>query len=446
MEELFLSQGSAVLALHGPNAAAPFRGARLIPGNALTGYTRIGLDLSGSEAEITAGLDALQRWLLAARAWQEERRGSAVYLCLRADPEGEVWRTRVKGGSLSPRGGPGGLSDRPRGLLSARLNLMRSPGWEGAEQELPLSNASGSRVTGGLTVWNHRDGGSGHVNDVWVQGTDVAGSLPAPVRLELVNLSASALENTTLSAGMNIYAQPNAFDPVLEGEDAWTGAPTADTRCSGGFHLPIQWEGSAACEAATWTLSTARLGACRGGTFRVLARLQNPVTESGVWLRWRLYSQTVLLWESPEQYITPNRQMVDLGVLPLPPHLTNSDLPAGLALTAVVRQNASGAHGFSLDFLHLTPLDGWRKWVTTGRGMAAGIRLVDDGLENALYTDLWEDLLLRMGNYTADGAPLTLPPGQDARLYFLWENAPGGMEIDRRMAVRLFYRPRRMEV
>jgi hypothetical protein len=93
------------------------------------------------------------------------------------------------------------------------------------------------------------------------------------------------------------------------------------------------------------------------------------------------------------------------------------------------------------------PLDSYRELRPRGYGVADGITLIDDGIEDRIWADGYgSGYDERIGFYYGLGPRVMLVPGMQQRLYFLMSNTSGGAEVDRSVDVIVKYRPRRLTV
>lgn len=296
--------------------------------------------------------------------------------------------------------------------------------------------------TAGVPVSNHTDD-DGHSNYIEMQASEVTGDLPAPVRLEIVNAYVSSNRANTIYAAQNVLSDPAGLDHILEAEDASGGTTvTGDGACSGGGRKTLSWTGTAEAELLTWTLSTSLLNACRGNYFRLLARFATTPSYTDIWAWFRIKFSLTTIWEGPPLLLSNLFSLQDLGMVQLPPYLVGAGDLYPLSLVWCVRRATSGTHNLSLDFIQLSPLDGWRRLSPRGYGLASGVRLVDDGIEEQVYTDGWSPAG-KTGHYAASGQPLRVWPNARQRIYFLHDTLTGSAAIDRQLTVKVFYRPRR---
>jgi hypothetical protein len=317
------------------------------------------------------------------------------------------------------------------GKIVFDLNWERRNFWEGPQAQIPLSNPNGANNTSGLTVHNPGSAAAPD-NYVAISGPAVDGDLPAATRLELVNTTASAIDSTNNTAMIWIghnFTDPSGFTPFILDSSA-----------------NVNINDAAEATVDTWSLTAGQLSAASGRPFKALVRLPNT-TYNIAQTRFRLKliwgGQTV--WQQENQIIPDSTKgwiIRDIGLIRLPPWLPGVDsLDAlGLHLTAQALPGASFSLG--LDWMQLTPTDGWRT-IKSVYSIPQNNRLIDDGIEGRLYQDNGGGTA-RIGNLVGGGKAIVLQPGLDQRLYFLqhstlaWQAAS-----DRTLSVKLYYRPRR---
>lgn len=294
-----------------------------------------------------------------------------------------------------------------------------------------------------VTVYNHSD--AGHANYVEITAADVTGDLPAPVRFEITNSYNNTNRASNFFFAHNVLSDPASLTHMLEAEAASGGTTTADATCSNGNRKSLGWTGTAETELLNWSLSTALLNACRGNYFRLLARFDSAPSYTDVWIRLRIKFSLTTIWEGPQVLLNNAYSLQDLGVLQLPPYLVGAGDIYPLNLVLYAQRNSSGTHGLSMDFVQLSPLDGWRKLSPRGYGLAYEVRLVDDGIEGQTYTDGW-GIAGKTGHYIGSGERIAVWPAALQRLYFLHDTMSGSAAIERTLSVKAFYRPRRLTI
>jgi len=374
------------------------------------------------------------------------------YLNFAPDGTLDPWRTRITGGLTTLDAGLSKRWKQKKAVVG--LVVERAAWWEGQEDQAPLTNRNGTANTNGLTVHNHYDGG--HDNFVDIDATDVAGDLNAATRLELTNnFATNRLYDVWI--GQN-WTTPSSFSHILEGESASGGSSPADSNSSGGYYRSNTLSGSGEITLYTWSLDSNYLSACRGRFFKMLARFWdgNATFLSNLWrcrFKFQVIYQATVIWESGWTSINPSRYTLirDLATMKMPPWLPYETGLSGVSLALVGSQDAGPfVAGLDLtaglDFLQVTPVDGWRYLTCAGYGVAQNGRIIDDGINSVVYADdgSGDD---KLGILVPYAAPIVLKPAAAQRLYFLaHSNLANTAEILRTMSVKLFYRPRRMNV
>lgn len=391
-------------------------------------------------AGISAIVQSLEAMMLQAERRQKRQKGQRVYVEFQPHGSGEWWRSELLTGRVE-------LGENTlaalwwQGRAFINISWTRRFYWErSTEVAVPLSNSSGSNVTAGLTVSNHSDGG--HENFVNIDGDDIDGVMPAPMRLELTNTYNNASRAYNIYVVQNVNSNPLTFPHILEAEAATTGGTTvANVAYSNGSAKTLSWAGSAETELLRWTLSSSLLQLAAGNTFRMLAFL--PTISFPTWVKWRVKFELTTIYESAEVLVDTLFGIQDWGVLRLPPYMVDASNPYPLTLHLYGRAPA-GSGGMTLDFLQLSSTDGYRLLAPRGYGMQYTQRVVDDGMLGVVSSDFGVGGQ-EMGYYLGYGEML-LQPGQDQRLSFLANNSTGGVTIDRTLSVKAFYRPRRLTV
>lgn len=376
---------------------------------------------------------AIERLLVAARQRQADQAGTRVYLEMWLDADSEYWRSEIIDGRLAFA--DGALDVQSTRKVAAVLLLERVNFWESGESELPLSNKISVAATGGRTVGNHTDGDAAANSGNWVQvaAGQVGGSLPTPARITLENTTGASQDYRNLFIGLNAYSDPANFSHILEGEAA---APSYGTSvslgsCSGGAYLSKAVTGSSFMQ---WTLPAATVAAAQGRFFRLLVRLAS-ITGS-CYLRPVVRDSTGLvdLFVGDERLVTSEVALVDLGALPLPPS-AGAVSWGDLTLLLMVRSAAGVTLG--LDFLQLTPTDGFAQIKQRGLSIPANGIITIDGIDGAVYGG---------GSpiYTPIQMPLWLQPNLLQRIYVLHDEGTGAPVITNVFSMRVYYRKRRL--
>jgi hypothetical protein len=317
MEQISIwNEDTGRLVLHGAGIAAPFTGADFRSSAGPGESVRETIDLlleDTSPSVLSNGLGAIERLLGAASS--EAGPSSSPYLeCIPAPGE-DVWQSRVLSGWVEPLGG-----ERAFGSLGVRLHLERENAWQGAEVCLPISNRSGTRVTSGLTLFNHCDSGAGHDNFAEIYASDLPGDLPGPARFEMRNPAGSAI--TCVYLFRDAHPDAGLFFPViLEAENASGGSSADDPACSGGRLRQISWSTGDPTLLFTWLLTDQTVTQANGRAFKAIARVPDKLSAADLWMRLVLKMDTYLLWAGAWILAPGGQELVELSTLRIPPDL-----------------------------------------------------------------------------------------------------------------------------
>ncbi len=422
----------------------------LSAGQEIYGATRnlvtdsIRLHLYGSTgADVQSKIASIERFLELCAHRQQSRTGDRGYLYLNLGSDSEDWRSEILSGQVQPE------TDTLRTLEAAGADVLliitRRPFWETVtERELPLDNGSaGGPATGGVTIYNHDDGDSGHDNWVDVAAADVAGNLPSPLRLRMTNNTGADILYFNFWQAINSHHSPTTFAHIIEGESMVGITQVADGGSSGGYFGRATWTTliQHAVDLFKWSLPSALLTAAAGGFFRVLVRFANAPPTG---MEFQLHIKTDLgasksLWDGPKLTTTGNR-LQDFGVVQLPPGVTG-DGDVYYPVRLVISGEYTGTSQLDIDFVQLTPADSTRWFKQLGYGIPP-----DDSIENNGPTGHIHNIDAATGQrlylYEAYSAVLHIWPNRAQRLFFLFDETTG-MNVNRTSLIRAWYRPRR---
>ncbi|MDD5059307.1 MAG: hypothetical protein PHQ60_15730 [Sideroxydans sp.] len=407
---------------------------------------------TGTLAEQRVALQTLNRLFQQARHRQRTGMGAKVWVEFSPAGDGayddtDNYRSEVLSGRvLVDDAYRTGLQLEAEQLLS-QIVFTRRFYWEGAETQLPLTNDNGTDDLTGLLIYNCQDDGEEYgtrVNYVAIDGADVEGDLPAPVRLELTNTYATE-KTGTVWIGHNVWSDPSGLDHVIEGEDATAGlgSDVASGSASGGYVrryttvTPDTWY-----EGDSWTLSSALLTSCAGNYFQLVARFATaPVNLAYYRFKVRLKRGAATIWESAPFGIDTGGAIVPLLAMRVPPWRPPSGDVAACTLQLRLYRNDGGDDDLDLDFFHLFATDSYAMLRFVGAALDEGDTLVFDSIEDNVYVS---GAAGATGSFVRYGTLIMLEPAADQRLYFAQASWIGYAEIDRTMTVKAYYRPRRL--
>lgn len=393
-----------------------------------------------SPAAVQSLIGSIERWAEGVHRRQRTRTGERGYLLQQVRSDTEMWRSEVLAARLQPadenlrRWGSG---------VEVLLFVTRRPFWETvAERELPLDNTSaGGPATGGVTIYNHDDATTGHDNWVDVAAVDVAGNLPAPLRLRMTNNSGANIGYRNFWQANNSHYSPATFVHVIEGESMVGVTQVADGGSSGGYYGRASWTTliQHVVDLYKWQLPSSLLTAAAGGFFRVLVRFANT-PPSG--MEFQLHIKTVpspifSLWDGPK-FTASGALLQDCGIVQLPPGATGGSY---YDLNLVLSGEYTGTSQLDIDFVQLTPADSTRWFKQIGYQIPPNDAIENNGPEDRVY-----EIDAATGQqsylYEAYSAALHVWPSRDQRLFFLFDEA-STMNISRSSSIRAWYRPRR---
>lgn len=367
----------------------------------------------------------------------------AAWLYYDVDSSGDAWMTKLLGGSVIYND----KLDRNwrQNKVVATIIVERKPYWDQLDEvQIPLTNGNGTNNTSGLTVYNHDDAGTSPAHDNWVSiaAADVLGDMQGPTRLEILHNYATR-RLYTVWIGQN-WTDPANFLHILEGESSTTGTETDDSGSSNGHYMRKSLSSGGEADMFTWTLSDAFLAACQGRYYKILVRFPGTPPQT-VKFRIQLQYAVTHIWQSGQVSFDTSRalQIRDLFTLRLPPWLLGQTNLDELTMIMTGQQNTGYPVNVDIDFLQITPLDGYRMLECAGYGVTLNNRMIDDGFNGVAYIDDGSGGN-RAGYLVGYGEQIKLYPGKAQRLYFLMHSASGNIaEIDRTIVVKLYHRPRR---
>lgn len=380
-------------------------------------------------------INALESMLFAANRRQRSKTGPKVYLQMQVDGEADTWRSEIMSGRVVL---DNTVLDRWANIKAeVKLHITRRYWWEGAETEIELSTSNAAAATGGQTIYNHDDSGTGHDNWVEIANTEILGNLPTPVKITLTNNVGSGQGYYKFYIATNAYNDPANFVHILEGEAAsGLTSTTANANYSdGNYGTKSSWTGTA---ELYWTIPSATLTDGAGRFFRVLASIFNVSIDFYARAYVRDSYNLITLFEGDEVLVDAlGDEMVDLGTIPLPPAtvqgVTWDDL------TLAIKMRTASSNTMNIDFVQLTPLDSYVEIIQRGYSVADGETVTIDGIDGIVHAE-------GMPIYTSVGMPLLVFPGRTQRIIVLHMLSNSTVPATNTLSIRAYYRPRRATV
>ena len=362
--------------------------------------------------------------------------GPRVYLQWQPDGDATTWRSELLDARIEYQDDT--LSAWGQAKSPASLSIERVPYWEGALTQLPLTNANGTSNTSGLTIWNHDDSGAGHDNYVQIAGASVTGTIPAPVMVELTNATGSAQTYDAIYMATNAFCDPANLTHSLEAESivvsTYYDSIGSNADSSNGQYVVKSITGT---YRQFFDLSAALMADTMGHDFHLLARFRNAGT---MYVRpsvWDASGAVQLRAGDEVEFTGSTNQLVDLGVIPLPPGGYGT---AYGAQRLSLYYRPTGTISVQLDSFLLFPAVAFRRLTPIG-SIANGAKITDDPIEDRAY--ITASSVDRPGVVRRSG-PVMVWPNTLQRIYFAWALSNATAPIDQTFTVKAWYRPRRV--
>ena len=334
-----------------------------------------------------------------------------VYLLWKDSPTGTEWRSEILDGYCDLEEKARTLPFWTNNTQFANLFIERVNHWDGPVTTL-IAEA---------TIDNDED------NYVDLDGDDISGDMPGPVRLELTNTYNAENRHAQVYVGVS-QLNIDGFPSVLAG-DSVESVPQ-------GTEMTV----------ATWTLTSIQMTAASGRPFKFIAARSAPST--GTMFRLRVVFAVTELFTSGWVVPHPNVEIWELGAVPIPPWLPGLEDLTSVDLELRI-YNPIGAlgSGYTLTAMYALPTDQYRALIPIGYNLPYTYRLIVDDIEGNVYIDDGADGD-KLGNYNAQaGQPLTVKPGIDQRFVFLVTQDTNVADVSARTSeVTIKYRPRRLSV
>lgn len=436
--QLRITDGTTTVDLAG--ATTGIRGSTYFPapGDGLESVTESAEIIgAGTAAQIRAATANIEKLLDAARRRRKSGLGTRVFLEYKPVTGDDLYRSEIYGGRLVWSDDPGARQLRATSpVVRFALVVERAPWWEGPETELALSSQGYSAATGGRAFTN--DG----VNN-WLQAATVAGTLPAPVKVEIVQSVAATVEWREFLMGMNTFGAPATFGHVLQAEsqEAGYGTDSASAQASGGNLNTVAVDTTGAWKCM-WIVPTT-MTAAGGRWFRLVLRVFPAYQAKNMVIRAGIFDVTGLnqLWLGQPVTWNGSAELIDLGAAPIPPapHLSGYGT-VSLKLWMVLD---TGTYDLGIDYLALLGTDSFRRASYMMANVAQNEALVIDDIEGAAYHLSGST---KSPYFLVKDGPLLVWPGQTNRYVQLMNTASSTSGIARTFTGKMWYRPRRSTV
>jgi len=421
--------------------------------------------------ELQSQKQTIQNWLMYAETGNEIRTGAASPLYINYAPDGtsgSVYQSEIFGGKVNLD--TESLDYRWTGASSVLMNISWSRRYYWEHDEITLSTHNGSGHSTCPVVNNHNPQDYAGTNTCWNNWVQIdasainVGEIPSPAIIEIENDSGSTLDTRYFHIFYNRLSSPTSFPHILQGEDNEYVSATASTVVSAdtskGEYEAVKYSSSPNWESMfRWTIPSASLIQMGGNYFNVLARFFNDpeplANTASTFMQVKLLQDTShVVCEGEVVEIDVDREMQSLGIIRIPPLSGRLGGTANyyhdLRLDIFFKlQTGDGLNDFAIDYVQLSPLDGYRLLKQPVYAWTDAYLVVDDPKNDSTYMAETESGLLKSNLIMGEGQPIYLWPNENQRLYFNIDgdkSSFSALSVHTQTKVRIKYRPRRLTI
>jgi hypothetical protein len=321
--------------------------------------------------------------------------------------------------------------------LEPMLLITRRNYWEAASAAtLTLTNGAG---TSGNTAAISNCQDATHEMYVEVDDDQVLGDIPTPAILEFLSTKNDA--NLMDSLYVGVFQEEGSSTAPAAGTLVCDVSGTVDATCCGGEYNTLSWADTTENQLCTWTLDSRDFLQKR---YRVIARLQDAVVYTDLYLKAKLLTGTTVIAETRWDLVDDGKELQVIGTLTIPPYGTGEPIDVGNLTLGLYEKRAAGAGEIKLDYMILIPQDSWRRYSMISTGLAYNETLIDDPVRGVLLTEETGGGTYKVTHQVEEGEPLMLRPGEKNVLYFLQDTTTGVAAIDRTASVTVKAHARRL--
>ena len=388
------------------------------------------LHISDSTAALVATkVQAIERLLDLARQGSLGYLDDRLYLRVQFDNDSLVWRSQILAAKLEL---PEGTNQIWRKYVKATLIITRRFYWETeAMQAVEVSSASTAATTSYATVYNSKLS-SGNTNLFAIAANQVTGSLPAPAKIYIKNISGATRYFRAAHIGNYVFNDPANIQPIFNGATA----DASDTT-----------PGATEQDVYSWELDGGLVDDFAGQMGRFVVVWSNlPAVDNLIRAAVSLGSPfpSLALALGEQMLNTEGHYVQDLGALPIPPGGYTAGM--GAALYAAIKSlTATGSDTLGVDWLQIFPTGVGRYRVIKGiysMSISTNNEVIDDGPNNACWEVGTGGVLLP--TLRPLHTPIYLWPGRAQRFRMIISSGAFTMETAQPWGVKVEYRPRRL--
>lgn len=196
---------------------------------------QVRLEITGtSKADLESKIAAVGLAITQVTRWRDSRIGDPVYLSFQPEGYAAAYTSEIRKAQFYPE--PGTIASRRYRELHRAVYVLafeRRNYWQGEKTQLAITNPNGADDTSGLRVYNCNDGATADTdyfrhNYFTVDGDDIQGDLPAPIKLDLFA--------TWPATAINVYISATHRLPGNHVEETNRGDEIPDASSSGGSY------------------------------------------------------------------------------------------------------------------------------------------------------------------------------------------------------------------
>ncbi len=441
MNQIALGDPSSWTVLDGQFVSAPFRRAAAFFsfGSDQTVREKFEITLSGSPAQVSAGLARLDQVILRAASYSNMAYFSPQYLRFQLEAGGDYYYAEIS--ELYLEASPTSYITHQKGSFLVTLHYTRFNYFDGTQCELPLNGRGGTDQTGGFDLINHTDLTSNYGNYVTIKSVDSETDLPAPLRIELENTYAS---NKIKDIAIGSFHHPSVTDEKIFfafATDMSGGTQYYNVNAINDYYRRVSWTSTAWTSLYNYPVPLTEVDDLDGRSFRPVLHLYNSHAFSDLYFRIKLMRGSYTLQVCDLVYSDPNFQYVLFPPIQIPPNqLLREMLPHHVEIQIDGLKEDGSAAQIDVDCLQLLPLD-YSAFFQGFFEMSQDDKLIDDSfrkLSNVRYSAVGSETVAHLRS----GGPLLLYPGHNNFLFFILANENNVIDINRTSQVRVYYRPR----
>jgi len=430
------------LVLHGQSIANPFKHAVYQPEFSIGLEVRetMLLSLEGTPAALAGGVAALETVIQRNDLYHQS--GYPAPQCLRFQMAagGEFYYAPIRDVALQPN--PDSPNTRQTGSLLITLHFTRPNHYDSDPIELPLSGRAGQDVLGGFDLINHTDYHTGHGNSALIKPDDIDTDLPAPMRVELINTTATGVLHDLF---VGLYHHPENDEEeafFYYASDFNGGSLYSNPAAINTYYTRLTWSVTDWTALGSWLLQNETVRDLAGRSYRPILRFYNPHAYDDLLMKIKLQAGTNILWAGESVYVDQVFGYVLFPPVQIPPdRLLNEALPHHVDLFLYGQHDTASAYSIDFDCLLLLPLEPGANFIAF-YDLFQNAKLIDDNFLKTQVTH-FSGIGAETVSHIRQGGELLVWPGRFNRLIFVMMDATDQIDILRTAQIRIYYRKRR---